>query len=61
MVLAFLFALSTFVLLEITLSTDEFVLLYIGIKPKFITVSYLCGSWLNLVEVLRYVYNVFRG
>ena len=51
--LALQFAPSALIHLENFVSTDDRVPPSIGIKPNFITVPYLSGSWLNIIEVRR--------
>ena len=60
MVFEFLLDPTNAVSLEEFLITDEFLLLSIGIKPNFISVTYLNGSWLDVIEVRDGVYNLLQ-
>ena len=48
-------------ILKVFVSTDDLVPDYIGIKTNFITVTYLSGSWFNIIEVRRDVYILQEG
>ena len=61
MVLALLFAPSTFIHLGKLVSADDLVPLSIEIKPNFITVSHLHGSWFNPVMVRGLLYTSLTG
>ena len=51
MVRALQFSPSTFFTLESTFKYTQPCAIYCGVKPNFITVPHLSGSWLDLMEV----------
>ena len=53
MVIDLQFPPPTLVHLEKLVSTDDLVPPDVGIKLNFITVPYLSGSWLDIIEVIR--------
>ena len=54
MVLVLQFALSKFFTLKYPVSTDDLAPSSFGIKLNFIVVTYLSGSFLDIIEIRRY-------